>query len=78
MEQCRSLHRLAQINQQLAAAPLFAAAGDGGAPPAAIGDGNASKLTIGVCHGAYQVVPVLRKKLPHINQVLPLCSVYYG
>jgi phosphoglycerate dehydrogenase-like enzyme len=72
------LRRLAEVVHPPAAAAQWQRSAEFGVSPAAvaatvappaIGDGGASGLTIGICHGAYPVVPVLQKRLPHITSV---------
>jgi hypothetical protein len=61
------VNRLRNLATTIAPTPVAA---DGTiAPPAALGDGGAASLTIGVCHAAYPCVPVLQRKLPHITSV---------
>ena len=55
--------------QNLAAALLPSDTAAARSAPAALGEGGASDLTIGVCHAAYPCVPVLQRKLPQITSV---------
>ena len=61
------VHRLRLRNLAAALAPSGAA--EATTAPAALGEGGAADLTIGVCHAAYPCVPVLQRKLPQITSV---------